>query len=203
MAMHLHRSGRESMSSLITRKRFTVSDFRQMARAGILAHDERVELVHGEILAMSPVGPLHGAAVARAARALIEATGDAAVVWIQSSTRLNDYNAPQPDIAVLKPRDDFYSSRLPEPQDMLLVIEISDSSLAYDRGVKAGLYAEAGIHECWVSDVSGDTLLVYSDPQSGSYRTCTKFGRGDAVSPGLLPGCELDAGILLAHRSSG
>ena len=185
------------MSTLITRKLFTVSDVEQMEKAGILGEDDRLELIHGEILAMSPTGSLHAAAVARATHTLVKLVGVKAIVWIQSSTQLSKYTAPQPDVALLKPRDNFYAPKLPQPQDALLYIEVADSSLKYDRDFKTELYAEAGIPEYWIADIQNDRLLVYSDPHGKTYRASRQLQRGERIAPQLLPDCEVTADDLL------
>jgi len=185
------------MSSLIMRKLFSVDDYLQMAETGILAEDDRVELIRGEILAMSPIGPAHNAAIARATHALVDLAGTKAIVWIQNSTRLDDYSAPQPDIVLLKRRYDFYAARLPEPGDMLLIVEIADSSLEYDRKIKTALYAERGLPEYWISDIRNDRLLVFSEPDGKSYRARRELRRGDRIAPRLLPECELAVDALL------
>jgi Uma2 family endonuclease len=176
------------MSSLVTRKLFKTDELLHMAEAGVFGPEERVELIRGEILSMTPTGAPHAAAVAHTTRTLILTLGDDAVVWIQSTMRLSDDSAPQPDVTVLRPRRDLYSRALPDPQDVLLVVEVSDTSLAYDRKVKSGLYAEAGIPEYWLVDVAADCLLVWSDPERAIYRSHVRRARGQRISPVRLPG---------------
>ena len=185
------------MSSLVTRKLFTVADYLQMEKAGILREDDRIELVRGEFLRMSPTGPSHNAAVARATKALVHAVGDNAIVWIQNSAQLDDNTAPQPDVLLLKPREDFYASSLPRPQDILLVVEIAESSLAYDRKIKSQLYAEAQIPEYWISDIPSDRLLAFSDPRGKAYRILRQHASGERLAPQRLPGCQLAVDALL------
>ncbi len=186
------------MSTETIRRPFTVADYMRMGEAGILGRRDRVELIHGEILAMSPIGPPHNAAVARALREFIQVFGDEAIVWAQGSVQLDNWSAPEPDIALLRARDDFYASRLPLPQDILLVVEISETSLRYDRDTKAELYAAAGIPEYWVSDIGGDRVYVYSNPEGGAYGRVGEFHRGSRIPPQLFPESSIAIDALLA-----
>lgn len=181
----------------LTRRLFTVHDYHRMGEAGILSKEDRVELIRGEILAMSPIGPPHCAAVDRATRAIVNITGDSAIVRVQGAGRLDEYDEPQPDIVLLRPREDFYASAHPGPPDILLVVEIAESSLEYDRTVKKRLYAETGIPEYWVADVKNDCLFAYSDLGDNSYRLVRQFHRGDFIAPQLLPECRLQIDVLL------
>jgi Uma2 family endonuclease len=185
------------MSLLVTRKLFTVDDYYQMVVAGILQESDRVELIQGEVLAMSPTGSRHFAAVARANKAVINMVGDRATVGIQSTVILDKYNAPEPDVVVLKFRDDFYTSKLPGPDDILLIIEMADSSLSYDREIKAGLYASLGIPEYWIADIQNDCVTVYCDPDQACYRQTRQVQRGDDIAPRLLPDCRIAVTDLL------
>ena len=185
------------MSAEIIRKLFTLDDCYRMADAGILRPEDRVELIRGEILQMSPIGKRHQAAVDGATRWMVRLAGDDAIVRPQGTVELERFSAPQPDFALLRPRDDFYSHKHPGPSDILLIIEVADSSLEYDTTVKAELYAIMGIHEYWVADLRNDRLLSYSDPLGDSYRTVREFHRGDTLAPQLLPGCLLKIDVLL------
>src|SRR5947199_10816781 len=126
----------------IARRLFTVHDYHRMVDAGILSEDDRVELIHGEILAMSPIGPRHNAAILRATQFLVRIVGDRAIVGVQGSIRLDEYDELQPDLYLLRPKDDFYASGHAGPADILLIIEVADSSMEYDQGTKRHLYAE-------------------------------------------------------------
>ncbi len=129
-----------------------------MAAAGILSERDRVELIDGEILAMTPIGPRHNASIGRATRALVTAAGDQAIVLVQGSIRLDRFHEPEPDFALLRPQPDFYASAHAGPGDVLLVVEIAESSLQYDRDVKAGVYADAGVPEYWLLGGGGRAL---------------------------------------------
>src|SRR5436309_14799931 len=127
------------MATEISRRLFTVHDYHRMVDAGILLEDDRVELIHGEILAMTPIGPRHNAAILRANQSLVRIVGDRAIVGVQGSVRLDEYDEPQPDLYLLRPKDDFYASGHAGPADILLIIEVADSSLEYDQGIKMHL----------------------------------------------------------------
>jgi len=188
---------REFMAAEIKRRLFTVDDCYKMVDAGILRHDERVELIRGEIVKMSPIGTLHAAAVDRANRAFARLAGDNAIIRVQSTTVLDEFCAPEPDIALLRPRDDFYVHEHPAGPDILLIVEVADSSLEYDTSVKVEIYAILGVLEYWVADLRNNRLLAYSDPAADSYRTIREFHLGDSLAPHLLPDCRLSVDVLL------
>jgi Uma2 family endonuclease len=186
------------MSSEVERRLFTVDDYHRMGEAGILLEDDRVELIRGEILTMSPIGNPHNAAIDRATRALVRLTGDHAIVRVQGSIRLDEYSEPQPDIILLKPRDDFYASTGAGPGDVFLIVEVADSSLEYDRRLKSALYAEKGVTEYWVVDLNRERVLAHSDPKDNSYRVVRQLQRGESIAPLLLPDCRIPVEDLLA-----
>jgi Uma2 family endonuclease len=174
-----------------TKRLFTVDEYYRMAEAGILAESERTELIDGEIIEMSPIGVRHAAVVMRVNNLLVPLFKGKALLGPQLPLRLNDFNEPQPDIALLKPRKDCYRSRHPGPKDALLVLEISDSSLKYDRDVKLGIYARAGIREVWIANLRGNALHVYREPSAGAYKTALLFRRGDSISCRAFPKIEI------------
>ena len=185
------------MATETSKRLFTVHDYHRMVDAGILSEHDRVELIRGEILTMSPIGPRHNAAVLRATNALVKLVEGRAIVGIQGSVRLDEYDEPEPDIVLLRPKDDFYASGHAGPPDIFLIIEIADSSLDYDRTIKTGLYAEKGVPEYWVADIRSDCLFVYSDPHENTYREIRQFQRGDTIAPRLLPDCRIKIDTLL------
>jgi len=185
------------MPTDVIKKLFTVRDFHRMVDAGILSEHDRVELIRGEVVTMSPIGPPHAALVDRANRSFGRAVGDKAIVRVQSNVELDEYSEPEPDIVLMRPKDDFYYSALPLPGDIFLIVEVSDSSIRYDRGLKAELYAEKGIPEYWVVDVKARRVFAYSDPQGMEYRVVREFGAGDAVAPQLLTDCVVPIVSLL------
>jgi Uma2 family endonuclease len=177
-----------------TRRKFTVHQYYRMAETGVLAEDDRVELIDGEIVEMSPIGPPHAGTVTRFTHRLVQRFGDVALVVVQSPVRLDEHNEPEPDLALVKPRPDFYATAHPTPSDVLLIVEVADTSLEYDRGTKLPLYARHGIPEVWLVDVITDTILISRDPTPSGYRTSWTVGRGDRLAPLAFPEREL-AGV--------
>jgi Uma2 family endonuclease len=185
------------MATEISKRLFTVDDYQRMAKAGILSEDDRVELVRGEVLAMAPINPPHNGAVLRASNALFSIVQNRAIVSVQGSIVLSEYDQPQPDICLLRRRDDFYTSQHATPHDILLIIEVADSSLNYDRIVKLAVYAQSGVPEYWIADISNDCVWVYSEIQEKSYSVTRKFNRGASLEPQLLPSCFIPVDVLL------
>jgi len=156
-------------ADLPRRHRLSVDDYYRMAEVGILDQEARVELIDGEIIDMPPPGSLHAATVDRLMHALVRAADDGASVRVQNPVRLNSYSEPQPDLALLRRREDFYSEHHPRPADVLLIIEVADTSLKFDRDTKVSLYARDGIPEIWLVDLRGRRLVRYRVPREGSY----------------------------------
>ena len=179
------------MTVQLTKRRFTVSEYHQMAHVGILTEDDRVELIDGEIVVMTPIGHRHAASVNRCNRLLSRCVEDAAVVSIQNPVRLDEHNEPQPDVALLRPRPDFYASGHPTPADVLLIIEVADTSVEADRQVKLPLYARGGIPEAWLVDLQLDVITIYRDPTPDGYRTSWTVGRGEWIAPLAFPKCTI------------
>ena len=191
--------GKAIMPVEITKRLFDVDEYHRMAQAGILSEDDRVELIDGEILAMTPIGPRHNAAVNRANRALVPIVGDDAIVQVQGSVRLGRFNEPEPDIALLRPQSDFYASRLPGPADILLLIEIAESSLNYDREVKTRIYSQAAVQEYWLVDLGARSISCYSEPREGAYQRRRQGRPGQSIAPAALPQCAISVDALLAE----
>jgi len=187
------------MAAILTKRRFTADEYQRMVSAGILREDDHVELIDGQVLVMHGIGPRHNACVAHATRDLVRAAGDQAIVLPQGSVRLDLFYQPQPDLALLRPRDDFYASRHAAPDDILLVIEIADTSLEYDRDVKAPVYAAAGIPEYWLADLTDNVVSCYSSPERGVYRSVEQLRRGQTLAPKLLPTCSIAVAVLLTE----
>jgi Uma2 family endonuclease len=185
------------MAVEIARRLFTVHEYHKMVDAGILCERDRTELIRGEILEMSPIGPPHNAGVLRAMNTLFRIVGDHAIVGAGGSIRLDEYDEPQPDIYLLRPKNDFYASGHAGPKDTLLIIEMADSSLEYDQSVKKQLYAETGIEEYWVADIRNDRLVAYSNRTDQGYQTEQVFERGAVLIPKLLPSCAIPIDALL------
>jgi Uma2 family endonuclease len=187
----------EHMPAGVDRRRFTADEYQRMGEAGILGEDDRVELIDGEIVTMSPVGSPTSSAVDRVTQRLVLRLGERAIVRVQGPVRLDAFTEPQPDITILRPRDDFYRAGHPHPADVLLVIEVVETSLRYDRDVKAPLYARAGIVEYWLADLTGNTVTCHASPQQGMFRDVTVRRRGEALSPRSLPGVTITVDDLM------
>lgn len=170
-----------------TKYLFTVDEYERMGQAGILGEDSRVELIEGEIIRVNPIGGPHAGTVNRLTRLFTRALGDRAVVAVQNPIRLAQRNEPQPDLALLRPRPDFYAGGHPIPSDVFLAIEVADTTLEYDTRVKVPLYARHGIPETWVIDVNRAALLVYLDPNGAGYATTRVLRRGDEIRPSAFP----------------
>jgi Uma2 family endonuclease len=171
----------------ILRHRITVDDYYRMSEVGLFAPDARVELINGEVLDMAPMGTRHSSILRRLTPLLQEATGKRAQVSSQLPLRLSKASEPEPDISVLKPRADFYASSHPTGPDCFLVIEVSESTLAYDVKIKAPLYAKHGVTEYWVIDIEQKALRRFAGPKDGDWTDITVV-----VSPGVtsLPGLD-------------
>ena len=168
-----------------------------MAEAGILGEDDRVELIEGEIVDMSPVGAQHAACVKRLRRLLDRVIGDSAVLGIQDPIQLDDGTEPLPDISLLRPSADFYSSSHPTPIDVLLLIEVADATLPTDRRIKVPIYARAAIPEVWVVNLKQEIVEVYSQPSGGSYRVVWTAQRGQMLSVHGFEGVQIDVDEVL------
>lgn len=186
------------MAVEVTKRRFTADEYLRMSETGILSPTDRVELIEGEIVTVSAQGPPHRAAVARATRTMILTLGDRAQVHVQGPVRLNLFNMPEPDLVLLRPRSDFYSSFHAAGADILLVVEVSDTTINYDRAVKAGIYAQLGVREYWIADLNTQSLLRHTKPTLGIYREVTSFLRGQRLTPELLPDWSIAVDDLLA-----
>ena len=165
------------------RHRITVEEYHQMGEAGIFGEDDRLELLEGELFDMAPIGILHANTVSRLVH-LFYSAKDQAVLWVQNPILLSD-SEPEPDLALLKPGD--YWQRLPTAADVLLLIEVVDSTVQYDRDKKIPLYAHCGIVETWLMDVKAKRVEVYREPSPEGYRTLLMCGERDCVAPLALP----------------
>jgi Uma2 family endonuclease len=186
------------MESWPRRHRITVNEYHRMAEVGLLAPDARVELIEGEIIDMAPIGKAHTSVVDQLNRLLVRAVGDDAIVRVQGSVRLSQMSEPEPDVALLKPRPDFYRSEWASGADTLLVIEVSDSTLRYDRDVKVPLYARHGVPEVWIVDLQNDQLLLYCSLSDNAYEQQTSAARPGSMSVTALPGVVVDLTAVFA-----
>ena len=167
------------MVTQLSKRQFTTQDYHQMVVAGILGEDERVELIQGEILQMSPVGIRHASCVKRLNRLFSQVLGDRVIVAVQDPIELSNLSEPQPDLALLKPRDDFYAAGHPQRQDILLLVEVADTTIESDRAIKIPLYASSGISEVWLVDVNQQVIEVFREPTANSYQNIQKFLQGE------------------------
>jgi len=166
--------------------RFTREDYHAMAKAGILGEDDRVELIAAEIITQIPIGTSHAGMVNRLNQLFTNLAVGRCVVAVQNPTALDPFNEPQPDIALLRPRPDFYAKSHPGPEDILLIVEVADTSLAFDREEKIPLYATAGIAEVWLVDLVDKSLTVYRHLSQGSYTEAIPHRSGATIPiPGL------------------
>lgn len=175
------------MAVQLARRRFTVDEYAEMARVGILRDDDRVELIDGEIVEMAPIGPDHAGSVDAIYELLVRELSGLAQVRAQNPIRLDAFNQPQPDFALLRRRDDFYRSAHPTPADVLLIVEVADTSLSTDRAVKLPLYARAGLPEVWLVDLAHGVISVHREPGPGGYRRTSTGRPGDLLRPLAWP----------------
>src|SRR5574337_610208 len=181
-----------------TRHRLNVDAYYRMAEAGILTDPHRVELIDGEIIDMPAIGSPHAAITNRLARRFSRSFGDeVALVSVQSPLRLDAHNEPEPDLMLLQPRADGYRASHPGAADVLLLVEVAETSLAYDRTTKLPLYAKFGVPEVWIVDLKGPAVEVYREPRGDGYALKQRLAAG-SLAPILLPGRAIDVGALLA-----
>ena len=177
---------REQADVLAGRRRFTVDEYLAMERAGILHEDDRIELIDGEIIIMPPIGDPHEVSTDWLTRLFVPPLIGRAIVRVQGAIRLNDRSAPQPDIAVLRERP--LSEVGPYfPPDVHLVIEVADSTLAYDRGAKLARYAAAGIQEVWIVNLRAQEVTAYAEPNGAEYAAIHTYRTGESISPRAFP----------------
>lgn len=180
--------------------RFTVEQYHQMGDAGIFPEDCRVELVDGEIFEMPKPGPWHSGTVNRLNHYFVTALAGRAIVHVQNPTELDRYSEPLPDVMLLKPRADFYGTAHPRPEDALLLVEVSDTSLRHDRVRKLPIYARTGVPEYWIVNREADAIEIFRSPSREGYREVFRRGRGESVSPSAFPDLILAVDDLLGER---
>ena len=175
----------------LTRRLFDVDEYHRMGEVGILTDEDRVELIDGEILEMSPIGPPHARCVMFLNDVFVRRLEGRAVVSPQNSVRLHRRTEPQPDIILLRPPLARYAKAIPGPGDTLLVIEVAETSQYRDRVVKLPRYAAAGIPEVWIVDLGAGVVDAHRGPSVGGYRTSRRLGRGEDVAPEAFPDVAL------------
>ena len=174
------------MSLAVTHYRFNVDEYHRMGEAGILGPDDRVELIDGEIVMMTPIGSRHAACVDRCNDLLTRLVRGQAIVRVQNPIQLDDYSEPEPDLSLLRPRTDFYAGAHPLPNDVLLVIEVADTSIGYDREVKLPLYGSMGIAEVWIVDLGRRCIDAYRGPIAGGYAERRTHQAHETLRPAAL-----------------
>lgn len=173
------------------RHRLTVEEYFRMGENCVFQPEARLELIEGEIIDMPPIGPTHSGTITRLNRLLTFAALDKAIVSIQNPVILGDLSAPQPDIAVLAYRADFYTTAHPYPKDILLIIEVADSTLRYDCNVKAPLYAKYGIPEVWIVDLEHSCVHRFRQPADTGYQQVDGLSEAETLTPQLVPECTI------------
>lgn len=185
------------MSVKIQRRLFTVQEYHLMAEAGVFRDNERVELIAGEIIQMEAIGRRHAARVDRLAELFYDRLRRFAIIRVQNPICLDDLSEPQPDIALVQRRTDFYEESLPNSGDILLLVEVADSTVNYDRTVKVPNYARSGIREVWLWDLEANCLEVYRNPTANGYSSMQKFECGASISPLAFPELEVSIDRIL------
>ncbi|MEF8702651.1 MAG: Uma2 family endonuclease [Candidatus Accumulibacter sp. UW26] len=176
--------------------RWSLGEFHQMAETGLLDETDRVELIEGELIDMAPIGSKHAYIVNRLSQKFAASGGEQYLVSTQNPVQLGEHSEPQPDVALL--RNGNYMDKLPMAADILLIVEVSHTTLDYDRDVKLSLYARHGIPEVWLLDVTAGELTVYREPVEGQYRLIRQPTRAETVSPMLVPGVAIVLQAVLA-----
>jgi Uma2 family endonuclease len=185
------------MSVQMQRRLFTVQEYHLMGKAGILCEDDRVELIEGEIVQMAAIGTRHASSVKPLIAVFSDLERRRAIIGAQHPIQLNERTEPQPDIVLLQPRADYYATAHPVPSEVLLLVEVSDSTVDFDREVKVPNYARSGIQEVWLWDREVNCLEVFREPTADGYTSMQKFERGDMVAPLAFPEFEVSVDFIL------
>lgn len=185
------------MSRQLAKRWFTVSEYNRMAEAGILTEDDRVELIEGEIIRMSPIGSRHAGCVNRLNVLLSSQAGQSFIVSVQNPIVADDYSEPQPDVAVLRLREDFYGEGHPKPEDVLLAIEVADTTVESDRSVKMPLYARAGIPEAVLVNLPQEVVEIHNEPVNGQYQSVKILRRGETFASEVILHLKLSVDAIL------
>ena len=170
----------------------TADDYHKMGEAGIFHEDDRVELIEGMLIDMAPIGSDHAGKVIRLTTLLSSTFAGRGLISTQNPIRLDQHAEPQPDFAILRHRSDFYETSHPEPEDVLLLIEVSDTTVRYDREIKVPLYARHGIPEVWLIDLQNKQLEIYRQPSEDGYRQILRPAKDERIAPALLSDASLD-----------
>jgi len=190
----------------LKRRLFTIEEYERMIDAGVFDEDERIELIRGEIVISGEVvlegeiGPQHAACVARLTMLLARKVGDSAIVWVQNPIQLTNNSQPEPDVALLRPRSDFYSSTRPAPDDIITIIEVVGSSIHYDRDMKVQLYAEAQVSEVWLILLPHDVIEIYTVPVEGEYKNVRRLAPGETLALPAQIGGSVEVSYILGQE---
>lgn len=185
----------------LIRHRFTVAEYMRMVEVGLLSEGSRVELIQGEIIETGAISVSHAATIRRLISLLSQALGEQVILSVHNPVWIDDESLPQADIAALIFIDNFYSDRHPAPDDVLLLIEVADSSLRYDRRIKSNLYGAAGIADYWIVNLSARQIEVYREPQANGYRTITIYAPGETLSPLAFPDVVVNVDDILGANT--
>jgi Uma2 family endonuclease len=185
------------MAVQLLKRLFTVEEYHQMGHAGILSEADRLELIAGELVQMAAIGARHAGCVNRITRLFCRLPEERAIVTVQNPIQVSQRTEPQPDLVLLQPRADYYSTAHPVPSEVLLLIEVADTSIDYDRDVKLPIYARSGIQEVWIVYLQENCLEVYRQPTVNGYSLMLRFWRGDRVSPLAFPEFEVSVDLAI------
>jgi len=185
------------MSVQTQRRLFTVKEYHLMNEAGVFGEDDRVELIEGEIIQMAAIGTRHATCVRRLIRQFRQLPEESAILDVQNPIQLTERTEPQPDVLLLEPRADYYATAHPIPSEVLLLVEVSDSTIDFDRNVKVANYARSGIQEVWLWDLEANCLEVYRDPTENGYTSIQRFERGEIVLPLAFPDFQVSVNLIL------
>lgn len=186
------------MSLHIERRYFTVDEYSRMGEAGIFSGDDRVELIEGEIIRMDPIVSCHAGCVGRLTEVLGRQAIGESILWVQNPIRINDHSELLPDVVLLKRRNDFYATAHPIPGDVLLIIEVADTSVEHDREVKIPLYARSGIPEVWLVNLPKDSIEIHTRPLDGAYREIRLVKRGESFASQTVSNLTLDVDAIFS-----
>ncbi|MDF0554083.1 Uma2 family endonuclease [Kamptonema sp. UHCC 0994] len=181
----------------LLKRLFTVEEYHLMTKAGIIADSDRVELIEGEIILMAAIGTRHAGCVRRVARVFSQLPENRAIFDVQNPVQLSERAEPQPDVVLLQPRADYYDTAHPTPSEVLLLVEVADSTIDYDRDVKIPIYSRSQIQEVWLVNLVAECLEVYRQPTPNGYSLIQRFWRGQQVSPLAFPELEVSLDFVL------
>ena len=185
------------MAVELRKRLITVADYYRMGKAGVFRPDERVELIEGEIIEMTPIGRRHAATVSKINNLFSDKLQKIAILGIQNPIDLGETSEPEPDVVLLRPRDDFYADHHPRPDEIFLLIEVADTSFKYDQEIKLPLYAKANISEVWIVNLEANQIETYCSPKDGDYQSMKIHKKDQVFSPLHFAECELRVSDLL------